>query len=109
MERLTVKAAAEYLSLSTGGIYDMVYGGQIAYYRIGAGRGSIRFEKADLDAYLAANKVQPSPTAKPAATLENRSRSAAPQAQGFKTLRRFGFRGLAGQSLPPDSAAASVE
>lgn len=51
-ERLTVKQAAELLSVSIGTVYDLVHGDKIPHYRLGGSGGAIRFKRADLEAYL---------------------------------------------------------
>ena len=49
MDLLTTKAAAAYLGLSTGAVYDLVYAGKLEFYRLGAGRGTICIDRTELD------------------------------------------------------------
>lgn len=92
--RLSVKETAAYLSVSTGTVYQLIYAGQIPHYRMGVGKSTIRFEKSDLDAYLAACKVPKSANAKPAMSPGRVN------TKGFANLRRFGFKGLSQELVP---------
>lgn len=49
---LTVKQAAEFLTVSLTTIYDLCREGQLAHVRIGCGRGTIRITRAALDRYV---------------------------------------------------------
>lgn len=61
-ELLSVPGAAGYLGVSTGTIYLLTAAGKIGHYRIGQGKGTIRFTKDDLDAYLASTRAPSTPT-----------------------------------------------
>lgn len=52
-------AACEYLQISRATMYRLIKSRQIAYSKIGMGRGTYRFRKEDLDAYLEKNRVEP--------------------------------------------------
>lgn len=49
---LTVKDVAERLSVSSSLIYQLVESGKLSVYRIGNGRGAIRFCPEDVQTYL---------------------------------------------------------
>ena len=55
---LTVKNVAERLGVSSALVYSLVAEGKIPTYRIGLGRGAIRFTEADLSAYLASCRLE---------------------------------------------------
>lgn len=56
---MTVEAAAKYLEIGTSTLYALVEQGRIAHYRIGArGRGKIHFDRADLDEFKRACRVE---------------------------------------------------
>lgn len=61
LELLNVPAAAAYLGVSTGTIYALTAAGKLGHFRSGQGRGTIRYSRDDLDAYVASNHVEPSP------------------------------------------------
>ena len=88
MDRLTTEAAAAYLGLSVGAVYDLVYAGKVEFYRLGAGKGSLRIDRAELDRYLAASRIEVIPP----------TDDSTPTGQGhtigqsFPNLRRFGYR-----------------
>jgi|GEM_PF-3334496 len=50
-QSLTVGEAAEYLHVSEQSVYELCRAGQIRHHRIGKGRGTIRFDRADLDTF----------------------------------------------------------
>lgn len=50
--------ACKYLGISRMTMYRLIKSRQIAYSKIGTGRGTYRFRKADLDAYLERNRVE---------------------------------------------------
>ncbi len=64
---LTVADVAERLGVSISLVYELVSQKLIACYRVGSGRGTIRFAEADIDAYLQSRKqsVPGAPVAKP--------------------------------------------
>lgn len=47
----TVQQAAEYLGISKTTVYELLNSGQLASYRIGEGRGTIRIRPGDLAAF----------------------------------------------------------
>ena len=49
---LTVADVAEWLSISCSLVYQLVESGKLPVHRIGNGRGAIRFQAADIEAYL---------------------------------------------------------
>ena len=49
---LTVREAAERLGVSEQFIYRMAANREITHYRIGIGRGTIRFAIADIEKYI---------------------------------------------------------
>lgn len=65
--KLTVKQAAEVAQVSLSLIYAWVAEHRLAHYRVGRGgkRGQIRIESADLEAFLAALKVEGAPSSTP--------------------------------------------
>jgi excisionase family DNA binding protein len=56
---LTVKQAAELLSVSPALVYALVAQGRIEHERYGLGRGTIRIRKEAIDAYRARARVTP--------------------------------------------------
>ena len=59
MRLLTVKDAAERMSVSQSLVYDLLAAKQIAFHRIGKGRGgSIRISEDDLEEYLTERRVE---------------------------------------------------
>ena len=63
---LTVPQLAEQLGVSTALVYQLVAQGRLACYRIGLGRGAIRFAEADVFAYLESCRSDPEPRKAPA-------------------------------------------
>ena len=55
---LTVTQVAELLSVSVALVYELVSKGKIATYRIGLGRGAIRFKVEDVQSYLEGCRVE---------------------------------------------------
>ena len=55
---LSVRDVATKLGVSSALIYALVAEGKLVCYRIGLGRGAIRFNDADVDAYLASCRVE---------------------------------------------------
>jgi excisionase family DNA binding protein len=49
---LTVADVADWLSVSGSLVYQLVESGALPIYRIGRGRGAIRFRPEDIEAYL---------------------------------------------------------
>jgi len=49
---LTVADVADWLSVSASLVYQLVESGKLPVYRIGNGRGAIRFRPEDVDSYL---------------------------------------------------------
>lgn len=63
---LTVADVAEWLNVSPSLVYQLVDSGKLPVVRVGNGRGAIRFQTSDVEAYLAASRVQRvKPQAKP--------------------------------------------
>ncbi len=59
MGLLTVKNVAERLAISESLVYELLAAKQIAFHRIGKGRGgSIRISEDDLEDYLAERRVE---------------------------------------------------
>ncbi len=59
---LTVSDVAQWLSVSPSLVYQLVDAGKLIVYRVGNGRGAIRFRPDDVEAYLAScrqGKLQP--------------------------------------------------
>ena len=54
-----LRAACEYLQISRATMYRLIKSRQIAYSKIGMGRGTYRFRTEDLDEYLEKNRVEP--------------------------------------------------
>ncbi|MEZ6033415.1 MAG: helix-turn-helix domain-containing protein [Planctomycetaceae bacterium] len=55
---LNVADVAEQLSISQSLVYQIVDAGKIPFLRIGIGRGSIRFQSADIKTYLDSCRVE---------------------------------------------------
>lgn len=55
---LSVKKVAERLGISRALLYSLVGSGKISCYRIGMGRGAIRFKDEDVQAYLESCRVE---------------------------------------------------
>lgn len=49
---LTVADVAKWLTVSSSLVYQLVESGKLPVYRIGNGRGSIRFRPEDIEGYL---------------------------------------------------------
>jgi excisionase family DNA binding protein len=56
---LTVRDVAARLNVSPGCVYRLVSDGDLPHIRIGAGRGTIRVDEADLEAFVRVGKSQP--------------------------------------------------
>lgn len=52
MKPLTVRQAAERLACSASTVYALVASGKLRHYRIGTGRGSIRFSEGHIAEFL---------------------------------------------------------
>ncbi len=55
---LRVKQVAEKLGISVALVYELIAKGKLACYRIGLGRGAIRFKDEDVQAYLDGCRVE---------------------------------------------------
>ena len=55
---LTVREVAQVLRVSANCVYELVGNGKLVCYRVGAGRGAIRVRRTDVDAYLAACRME---------------------------------------------------
>lgn len=51
---LTAREVGALLGLSARAVYDAAAAGHLACYRLGVGRGAVRFDPADVEAYKAA-------------------------------------------------------
>ena len=56
---ITVKRAAELLTVSPSLVYALVAAGRLPAVRMGTGRGTIRLEEDDVRRYLEATRVRP--------------------------------------------------
>lgn len=57
---MSVADAAEYVGVSERTIRDLVRDGQLTHYRIGRGRGFVRFRRSEIDEYLARRRREAS-------------------------------------------------
>ena len=55
---LDLEEACEYLKISAPTLYRLIKQRKLAYSKIGTGRGTYRFKKEDLEAYLEQNRVE---------------------------------------------------
>ena len=55
---LKVADVAKRLGVSTALVYQLVAQGRLACYRIGLGRGAIRFAESDVEAYLDSCRIE---------------------------------------------------
>ena len=55
---LTVKEAAERLTLSQASVYQLCKSGRLQHMRIGTGRGRIRIDEKALEKYLLACQIE---------------------------------------------------
>ena len=62
---LRVKQVAEKLGISPALVYELVAKGLLSCYRIGIGRGAIRFKDEDVQAYLETCRVEGEQVARP--------------------------------------------
>jgi excisionase family DNA binding protein len=84
---LTAKQVALQLSLSLSAVYSLADSGEIPAYRLGAKRGSLRFEPADVEDYKRRSRVVP-------VVNEGRRKSVHHGAVGgLKLLRAAGYKG----------------
>lgn len=58
---LTAAQVAAQLGLSARAVYDLAKSGALACYRLGVGRGAVRFDAADVEAYRSACRDRPPP------------------------------------------------
>ena len=66
MSLLTVKQAAQRLNVCPATVYDLCARRKLRHVRIGgSGRGTIRIDEADLEAFIASAAVQPDEPAAP--------------------------------------------
>ena len=56
---ITVKQAAEMLTISPSLVYALVSTGRIPAVRFGTGRGTIRLDESDVRSYLEATRLKP--------------------------------------------------
>jgi excisionase family DNA binding protein len=90
---LSPKQAAAQIGISPAAVYELCDAGLIAYRRVGAKGGRIRFDQADVDAYLAATRVEPSPSVKMPQSRAGRRKAATGVNHGFSILRAAGWDG----------------
>jgi excisionase family DNA binding protein len=85
---MTVAEAAKYLEVAPSTVYALCKARKLAHHRVGRGRGAIRLEAADLDAYRAAGRVE----AEDAGTLpiSRRPRSPDPMEKFRRNPRMWG-------------------
>ena len=57
---LTVTDVAQWLSVSSSLVYQLVEAGKLPVYRIGNGRGAIRFQPQDISDYIESCRSEPS-------------------------------------------------
>lgn len=55
---LRVKDVAKLLDVGQTAVYELVAARKINHYRIGAGRGAIRFEREDVEAFKRSARVE---------------------------------------------------
>ena len=67
MALLTIKQAAERLNVCQATVYDLCTRRKLAHVRIGSGRGTIRIDEAELEAFVREATVQPDEPAAPQA------------------------------------------
>ena len=58
---LTVADVATWLSVSSSLVYQLVESGKLPVYRIGNGRGAIRFRPGDIESYLDSCRTENAP------------------------------------------------
>lgn len=80
---ITVKQAAEILGITPGAVYDLIHASKIGHYRIGNGRGSIRFRREDVKDYLESCFHAPRSADVP---IRAKSRRKVPSLQGLGRL-----------------------
>ncbi len=56
---LTVSDVAQWLSVSRSLVYQLVESGKLPVYRIGNGRGAVRFRPEDIDEYISSCRTEP--------------------------------------------------
>lgn len=85
---LTVKQAAELLSISTDYCYDLVNAGAIPAYRLGKGkRAPIRLEQSDVEAYRDSCRITG-----PLDTPTTARQSPRQPLTGYSFLRKHGLK-----------------
>ena len=62
---LRVKDVAEKLGVSSALVYELTAKGKLPCYRIGLGRGAIRFKEDEVDSYLAGCRMTIAPEPPP--------------------------------------------
>ena len=66
---LTVTDVAQWLSVSNSLVYQLVEAGKLPVYRIGNGRGAIRFQPQDISDYIESCRNDPVPVLAPTRKL----------------------------------------
>ena len=61
----TVADLAKQFSVSQSLVYQLVDAGKLPFIRIGNGRGTIRFDRADIAQYLKSRRINRTPINKP--------------------------------------------
>jgi excisionase family DNA binding protein len=90
---LTPRDVAAQIGISPAAVYELCKAGLIGYRRVGAKGGRLRFEQADVDAYLAATKIEAVPKeSMPRSRRESQRQLLGPK-RGFSILRAYGWNG----------------
>ena len=58
---LKVRQVADLLGVSAATVYRLVGEGRLPHYRVGCGRGGVRFRRDEVDGYVAACRRGPAP------------------------------------------------
>ena len=90
---LSAKEAAQRIGISTAAGYELCNAGLIAYRRVGVKGGRIRFEEADVEAYLAATHVAVAPAVPMPKTRNSRRKPPTGTSHGFAILPAGGWSG----------------
>lgn len=83
---LTIREASERIGLSESAVRALCQAGQLRHRRVGASRGRIRIDEADLQAYLDAAVVLPLPCS---AVQTHAMRTVT---AGYTMLRKYGYQ-----------------
>lgn len=94
---LTAAAVATMLGLKPRTVYDLADSGRLPCYRMGVGRGAVRFDPADMEAYRAA--CRSTRTSAPAAGAST-STAASPGTAAFANVAFFPLGGVERKPKP---------